>query len=205
MTAEARVVIIDLADDLQVRKQRLFKVLTKLGIRPTLRRESARRGQNVATITQAEAMRIRQALARAEADDQGTLGPVATGLRPYETGDEVGVFYVVQLEPQHDQGRFKVGFTTELEGRLRKHRTSAPYARCEKSWPCRRAWERAAIDCVTSGCKQLHTEVFRTASLTGVVQRADDFFSVMPKLCRETDGGEPEDSGSDPDGAGSAT
>jgi len=93
---------------------------------------------------------------------------------------------LVQLEPQHDEGRFKVGFTTELEGRLRKHRTSALFARCEKGWPCRRAWERAAIDCVTNGCEQLHTEVFRAVSLADVVRRADEFFSIMPTVGRRT-------------------
>jgi hypothetical protein len=43
--------------------------------------------------------------------------------------DEASLFYLLQLEPEHDQGRSKVGFTTELEGRLRKHRCSAPFAK----------------------------------------------------------------------------
>lgn len=178
---EERISIVDIADDLKLRKQRLFKVLKKLGIRSTLRRDSTRRGQAVAMISQAEATRVRQALAHTDPDSPR---PTKAKLVPYETGDEVGVFYVVQLEPQHDVGRFKVGFTTELEARLRKHRTSAPFVRCEKSWPCLRAWERAAIDCVTSGCEQLHTEVFRTSVLADVIRRADSFFSVMPAVGR---------------------
>jgi hypothetical protein len=68
MGEDERIAVLDLADDLKVRKQRLFKVLKKLGIRPTLRRESARRGQNIATISPADAARVKQALAQAGSD-----------------------------------------------------------------------------------------------------------------------------------------
>lgn len=184
---EERIAIVDLADDLQVRKQRIFKILKKLGIQCTLRRESARRGQKIATVSQADAVRVRQALARADTESRGSLANEIADLAPYSTGDEVGVFYVIQLEQEHDPGRFKVGFTTELEARVRKHRTAAPFARCEKSWPCRRAWERAAIDCVTNACEQLHTEVFRTKGLPEVIRRGDPFFAVMPAVHHEVD------------------
>ena len=43
-------------------------------------------------------------------------------------------------------------------------------------------WERAAIDCATNGCEQLHTEVFRAASLEHVAAHAQSFFSMMPGL-----------------------
>jgi hypothetical protein len=43
-------------------------------------------------------------------------------------------------------------------------------------------WERTAIDSVTEGCKQLHTEVLRTQSIEPVLQRCEQFFSLMPKL-----------------------
>jgi phage antirepressor YoqD-like protein len=42
-----RIAIVDLADDLQVRKQRIFKILRRLGIRPTQRRDARRGNQNV--------------------------------------------------------------------------------------------------------------------------------------------------------------
>jgi hypothetical protein len=99
--------------------------------------------------------------------------------------DDVGFFYLIRLEPNHDPGRFKVGFTIELDGRLQKHRCSAPFAEYLKTWPCRRVWERAAIDCATYGCEKLHTEVFRADSLDKVSSRADTFFSVMPSLLAE--------------------
>jgi hypothetical protein len=70
----------------------------------------------------------------------------------------------------------------DLEGRLQKHRCAAPFAQYLCSFPSKRVWERAAIDCVTKGCEQLHTEVFRAESLEQVASRAQSFFSMMPSL-----------------------
>lgn len=186
---EDRIAIVDLADELQVRKQRLFKVLKRLGITPTQRRDSERRGQNVAVVSAAEATVIRTELTRLSA-----VGS-PDGTAPSLFLDDVGYFYLIRLEPNHDPGRFKVGFTTELDSRLQKHRCSAPFAEYMKTWPCRRVWERAAIDCATNGCEKLHTEVFRTDSLELVAARADTFFSVMPSLLAEVvnDGDEVEE------------
>ena len=50
-----------------------------------------------------------------------------------------------------------------------------------------RIWERAALDCVTNGCEQLHTEVFRAESLEQVSSRAQSFFSIMPSLKVESE------------------
>ena len=171
-----RIAITELADDLQGRKQTLFKIAKRLGIQPTMRRDVDRRNQLVATVTPVEASRIR--------------GEFITRVRNVkESGTETetlvvedGFFYLVQLEPNHDPGRIKVGFTSDIDGRLSKHRCSAPFAKCLRSWPCRRTWERAAIDSVTTGLEQLHTEVFRANSVEEVAKRGDRFFSVMPAL-----------------------
>ena len=92
------------------------------------------------------------------------------------------MFYLLQLEPEHDPGRIKVGFAVNLPERLRTLRCSAPFTKVVRTWPCKVLWERTAIESVTDGCNQLHTEVFRTASIESVVQRCDQFFSLMPKL-----------------------
>jgi hypothetical protein len=92
------------------------------------------------------------------------------------------VFYLIQLEPDFDPGRFKIGFAASLPERLRHLRCSAPFAAVLKTWPCRRLWEKTAIDCVSAGCERLHTEVFRTASLDEVVGRCDGFFAIMPPV-----------------------
>lgn len=186
---EERVAIVDLADELQVRKQRLFKLLKRLGIAPTQRRDGDRRGQNVAVVTVAEASAIRAELARLT-----SVGP--DGSEPFVLAEDVGFFYLIGLEPAHDPGRFKVGFTTELDGRLQKHRCSAPFAEYVKTWPCRRVWERAAMDSATDGCEKLHTEVFRATSLEAVERRADRFFAIMPNLRSEV-GAESDESDED--------
>lgn len=177
---DRRIAVIDLADELYIRKQTIFKVLKRLGIESRQRRESRRGNQLIATITLVEAAAIRNALRRIETSlaDAADLTETSSVF----ISEELGVFYLIRLEPDHDPNRFKVGFTRELEGRLRKHRCSAPFAQLIKNWSCRRTWERAVIDCITQGCDQLHTEVFRATSISDVVSRADSFFALMPAI-----------------------
>jgi hypothetical protein len=182
-----RIAIVDLADDLQVRKQRIFKILPRLGIRPTQRRELSRGNQNVATVSQSEAIAIRAEIEKSA----GTPSGNSSGSPAAFYSDDVGFFYLIQLEPEHDPGRFKLGFTMDLDGRLQKHRCSAPFAQYIGTWPCKRVWERAAIDCVTNGCEQLHTEVFRATSLEQIAAQAKSFFSMMPNL--EEDSGDDQE------------
>lgn len=179
VVSTSHVAIVDLADELQVQKSWLFKILKKHRIETGRRRESERGNQMVATISAADAETIRSEVRdskrQLEAPREQT-GDVE-GDNPFD-----GVFYMLQLEPEHDPGRFKVGFTTDPDGRLRKHRCSAPYARVLKSWPCRPIWERTAIECATHGLEQIHTEVFRAESIDGVIERGNRFFAVMPRV-----------------------
>lgn len=185
-STQERIAIVDLADDLQVRKQRIFKLVRRLGILPTQRREPSRGNQNTASVTPNEASTIRAEIVKSS-DTPGADSGLAVGGPAVYYSDDVGFFYLIQLEPEHDPGRFKLGFTTDLEGRLRKHRCAAPFAQYRCSFPARRVWERAAIDCVTNGCEQLHTEVFRAESLEQVANRAQSFFSMMPSLKLESE------------------
>jgi hypothetical protein len=59
---EERIAIVDLADELQIQKQRIFKVLPRLNIVTTQRREVGRGNQLVAMVTVAEARAIRSAI-----------------------------------------------------------------------------------------------------------------------------------------------
>lgn len=171
-----RIAIPELADELQCRKQTLFKIAKRLGITPVKRRDADRRNQLVATVTPAEALAIRSELLT----KVKTVVESGVDVEQLITGN--GFFYLMQLEPEHDPGRIKLGFTTDIDGRLRKHRCSAPFAQCLKSWPCRRHWERTAIDCLTAGLAQLHTEVFRAPSLDEVITQGNQFFSLMPSV-----------------------
>jgi hypothetical protein len=170
------IAIAELADELGTYRATVFKIVKRLGIQPAKRRDSERGGQQIALVTPAEASAIREAFTAGRRSGAG-----ASGDGEALAADE-GRFYLIQLEPEHDPGRFKVGFTTDLDGRLRHHRCSAPFAQYRRHWPCRRTWERAAIDCMTDGVEQLHTEVFRSPSLDEVLARGERFFEVMPSV-----------------------
>jgi hypothetical protein len=169
------VALVSLAEELGFRKQTLFKVAKRLGIQLTKTRDSERRNQLISQVTVIDAERI-----RSELQSSRRNSTTETGFDPALV--DVGLFYVIQLEPTHDPCRIKVGFTTDLAERLRKHKCSAPFAEYQKNWPCRRVWERAAIDCITAGFEQLHTEVFRATSIDRALLRGDGFFSVMPSV-----------------------
>lgn len=142
---QERIATVDLADDLQVRKQWIFKILKRLSIRPTQRREKSRGNQNVATVSTTEAAAIRAEILKSSSVPAAGNNPL-NGSAAVFYSDDAGYFYVIQLEPAHDPGRFKVGFTMDLDGRLQKHRCSAPFSTYLNTWPCKRVWERAAID-----------------------------------------------------------
>ena len=187
---EEGIAVVELADELQIHKQTIFKVMKRLGIHAVKRREHDRRGQIISVLRKADADAVRDKLRRTTSGIREGSNS-ASDTRYFS--EDAGVFYVIQLEPVHDPGRVKVGFTTDIDGRLRHHRCSAPFAECVKTWLCRRTWERAAIDCVTTGAEQLHTEVFRVDSVQVVIDRADRFFSVMPVVPDAQDGDSADD------------
>ncbi len=163
-----------------VLKQTIFKVLKRLRIEPTKRLGANSRGQVVAYITQEEARIVVDALRSGRSS--GACGGADPASVAEVLLDEQGVFYLLSLEPKNDPGRFKVGFAASLPERLRQLRCSAPFIEVVATWPCKRLWERTAIDCVSEGCERIHTEVFRTASLTSVREKCERFFNLMPKI-----------------------
>ena len=171
---EDRISVIEAARRVGFGKQGTFKVLKRLGIETVKERSSNHAGQAIAYITLDDFARLEEYVVSKEPETTPN-GEVPT---------DFGVFYLIQLEPDHDPGRFKVGFAVNLGERLRSHRCSAPFAEVVDTWPCKRSWENTAIDCVTTECEQLHTEVFRTDDLESVIARCNEFFALMP-------GGEP--------------
>ncbi len=181
--------IIDVAQRLGVFKQTVFKAIKRLGITASKVRDSSRRNQLSSFITTEEEQRVVTELANADSEAESA---VLIDSR----FDDQGFFYIIQLEPKHDPGRLKLGFSISIAERLRAHRCSAPFAAVVKSWPARRVWERAAIDCVSAGSEQLHTEVFRLAQIETAVERAERFFALMPTV------GDSEDAPLEPDPSG---
>ncbi len=173
MTEENYISVIDVAKQIGKAKQTVFKVLKRLGIETQKMRGPDSRGQLISYITKDESLLVKAEMQSVRVSDSGSSEP---------TMPELGVFYVVQLEPDHDPGRFKVGFASNMAERLRSHRVSAPFAKVLKTWPCRSLWEKTAIDCVCDGCERLHTEVFRVDSIDKVIMKCDEFFALMPNM-----------------------
>ena len=94
---------------------------------------------------------------------------------------EVGVFYVIQLVPDLDLKRLKLGFTDSIEQRLSQHRTAAPTAKVLRTWPCRRAWELTAIEALTrENCSLVMNEVFECTDLEAIIDVGNRFFAMLP-------------------------
>lgn len=101
-------------------------------------------------------------------------------LKPIENGK--GHFYALQLVPELDPKRIKLGFTSGIDGRLSAHRTAAPTSVLLKSWPCRRSWEIAALASVSRDYDTIGQEVFLCPNPDEVIGRGDTWFSLMPMV-----------------------
>lgn len=158
-------------------RQSVFKVIKRLEIEPEkIRGGKESRGQMISYITKKEAKKVFEEL---------TINRNITSQQTNTTEAalyDIGVFYLLVLEPKHDPNRFKVGFTNNINERMRQHKCSAPFVRIIQTWPCRRLWEKTAIECITYDCEQLHTEVFRSNSIDEVLSKGNQFFNLMPKL-----------------------
>ena len=167
--------VVQLANELGKKKQAIFKILDRLRIEKKLEKSSSEgRGQKIAYITKEDSERVKEYFSRFRSE---TAEPIVDS-------DIGGVFYLIQLEPKHDSGRFKLGFATNIEERLRTHKTAAPFSRILKTWPCKLLWEKTAIECAAQGCERLHTEVFRSESIVEVQAKCDQFFALMPPIGR---------------------
>lgn len=86
--------------------------------------------------------------------------PVYNQQEKKQTGSDDGVFYVILLIPEYSKTRIKVGFTENMDARLRSHMVSAPTAELIKTYPCKRSWEGYMLAVVERHGKCIRTEVF---------------------------------------------
>lgn len=171
MTTQNLISIIEIAANHGRHRQTIHKIVKRLGIdtiKVKVSNEGAR-GQKLSHITIEDYTRLQQYLA-----------PIKQNAADNNVSH--GIFFLLLLEPNFDPGRFKVGFATDTNERVRSHKTVAPLSKIIKTWPCKILWEKTAIECVTSGCERLYTEVFRTDEIQKVVERSDRFFELMPRL-----------------------
>jgi hypothetical protein len=159
-----------LAKELGMDRSHARKYVLNLGVTPGKRRTPESGGQLTLTVSTQEAEFVRRT--RAEQGFLDSQKPVTS---------ETGVFYAIQLVPELVPGRVKLGFADTVEVRLAQHRTSAPTARLLRSWPCRRSWERTAIDALSAvGGHLVLNEVFEFEDIDALVTRGDEFFGLLP-------------------------
>jgi hypothetical protein len=159
-----------LARELRVDRSHFRRYVVRLGITPQKRHTPGSGKKLVVTVTAEEADRI-----RAARREQGyALGSGAAD-------DAIGVFYVVQLVPELDPNRVKLGFADDAAARLSQHRTAAPTAKLLKTWPCKRGWEWTVIDALsTAGCKLILNEVYECRDLARLLAHGDQLFAMLP-------------------------
>ncbi len=165
----------DAAKKIGIQKQSLFKVLNRFGVNTIKQKCSNHRGQAISYITEDDFELI---VNNYSPENQ------SSGKSEHKSSSHIdhGVFYLIQLEPDHDPGRFKLGFATNIRERLRSHKTAAPFSRVLETWPCKSLWEQTAIDCITADCEKLHTEVFRATDLDEIKRKCNQFFAMMPDV-----------------------
>ena len=165
------VTIKEVAEKIGMDRSHARRFVLSLGIRPEKRRVSGSNGQLVLTVSPEQANKIIEA-----------RNAKGFGSKSIVVDNENGFFYVIQLVPDLDPRRIKLGFANNTKERLMQHRTAAPTAVIVKDWPCKRSWEKVAIDCVSQGAKHILNEVYESEDIDGIVEIADDFFSLMPDV-----------------------
>ncbi len=174
------VTIKDLSDELGIDKSNLRKFILAQGIEPLNVRTPESRGQLTLALAPEEAQAIRDIRMA-----QGFSPNEARNPREYNGN---GVFYVIQIIPEFEPNRVKLGFASNVENRLQAHKTSAPTATLVQTWDCKRHWEDVAMASATrSGCKLIANEVFLCDDLDKLLERIDSFFDQMPDLIFKID------------------
>jgi hypothetical protein len=150
----------------------------------TVRRLIARESESL-QLTVLRGKQDRLFLSREDADRlitnyEARRGPISDTVENESKFDRYGSFYIIQLVPEALPNRVKIGYADNVDQRMNEHRTAAPTARILKAWPCKRSWDYAAMDSITrEKCKLVLNEVYE-GDISGFLERADQFFALMP-------------------------
>jgi hypothetical protein len=158
-----------LAGELGLDRSNTRKYVLKSGIRPHKRRTPDSGGQLTLALTAEEAETI-----RSKRREEGFLGS------PRLVVKESGVFYLIQLVPELDPRRIKLGFADDMATRMAQHKTAAPTVILVKSWSCKRSWESTVIDCLSVECRLILNEVYECENVPALVDKADRLFALLP-------------------------
>lgn len=118
--------VIEASKKVHTNKQTIFKWIKKLGVRTEKMHNASHKGQAVSYILNSDLEKLM------EYKEQQNYNTVKTNS---SVRIDHGVFYLIQLEPELDPGRFKLGFATNIAERLRAHKCSAPFAKVIDTWP----------------------------------------------------------------------
>lgn len=165
------VMLKEIAQALNMERSHARKYIIKQGFHPVMLRTPNSGGQVCFSLTREDADAVIK-LRRQQGYAQSQSVPLDASS---------GHFYVVQLVPDLDPNRLKLGFAVDVRDRLDSHRTTCPTAVVLKQWPCRRAWEIAAMASITRrGCRLIGSEVYQCTVLDAVIAQGNEFFAIMP-------------------------
>lgn len=167
------VFLADLATEFGLDRSNTRKYVLRQGVVPHKRRAPGAGSQRALALYTHEADLIR--------DTRQAEGYTSAGVTGATQVQASGFFYLIRLVPELDAGRIKLGFANDTTVRLAQHRTAAPTAVLVRSWPCRRSWEAAVMDCLTSNrCRLLGGEVYECDDVDALVRTADALFVMLP-------------------------
>lgn len=95
------------------------------------------------------------------------------------TNECKGLFYVAQVAPEYSKTRIKLGFTTDIDTRLGKHRVISPNIRLIKTWDCRKKWERVGIDYLSKHCTPVGSEIYECSDIPALLKSGDKLFGLF--------------------------
>jgi hypothetical protein len=158
-----------LSEEIGMDRSHVRRYVIALGIEPKKRRTADSGGQLTLTVSNEEAEFIKQ-----KREEHGYLG----SSKPVEK--EIGSFYIIQLVPELDPKRIKLGFADDVNQRLNQHRTSAPTAKVLKTWACKRSWEKTVIDSLSSvGGKLILNEVYEFSDVEKLIEHGNKLFDLL--------------------------
>ena len=170
MSDEEFISIKQLSENLGMDRSHARRFVLKLGIAPQKRRTHDSANQLTLTVTSNEAVKILETRKSLGFSEGGTAVEL-----------EAGLFYVIQLVPELDPKRIKLGYANDLPDRLTQHRTAAPTAKVAAAWPCKRSWETTIMDCLrVVGCRHILNEVFECDDLEALISQGDKISALLP-------------------------
>lgn len=171
------ILLTELAQEFGLDKSFIRRYVLKNGFTPVKIRTPHSRGQLSLALPKEDAENIRELR-----QSQGFILPdQKNNKKQIVINVTNGFFYIIQIIPEFNPNRVKLGFASDVNARLNAHKTSAPTASLIKSWLCKRYWEQVAIDSITRiECKIIANEVFECDNIESLINRADNFFNIMP-------------------------